>query len=283
MKCYVNHLDTGLRCASPSEITALSVRTVSDLEVSVAVGGRDNSTRLFRHSFELPADSIAPKITLSPHLDTVSRSTLQSLLQNFFQVTAIVEFEDFIATGSRDNSIKLWSSKGELVKTFSMAHADWILSMKIIPGRNAFVSVARDGSLAVSTLFVSRENFPVRISKRANLSAFILKTARKALQFEKRIFRSGQQIWRRLGTLRQLMRSRCAPSELPERMYLPVHLSKSRAKPGSFAFKKPISHLLHEIQTSEIQFHFRKKKNLSRVQFSTKPTTSTNFYLLYLI
>ncbi|CAG5105149.1 Oidioi.mRNA.OKI2018_I69.chr1.g1878.t2.cds [Oikopleura dioica] len=134
VKCYVNHLDTGLRCASPSEITALSVRTVSDLEVSVAVGGRDNSTRLFRHSFELPADSIAPKITLSPHLDTV---------------TAIVEFEDFIATGSRDNSIKLWSSKGELVKTFSMAHADWILSMKIIPGRNAFVSVARDGSLAI--------------------------------------------------------------------------------------------------------------------------------------
>jgi len=110
------------------------VRTVSELEVAVAVGGRDNSTRIFRHSFELPADSISPKITLSPHLDTV---------------TAIVQFPDFIVTGSRDNSLKLWSSNGELIKTFSMAHADWILSMKTVPGRDAFVSIARDGSLAI--------------------------------------------------------------------------------------------------------------------------------------
>ena len=125
------------------------MRTVSELEVAVAVGGRDNSTRVFRHCFELPADSISPKITLSPHLDTVSLHRVNFVIARF-QVTAIVQFPDFIITGSRDNSLKLWSSSGDLIKTFSMAHADWILSMKTIPGRDAFVSIARDGSLAVS-------------------------------------------------------------------------------------------------------------------------------------
>lgn len=75
---------------------------------------------------------------------------LEQPLNLSIQVTAIVQFPDFIITGSRDNSLKLWSSIGDLVKTFSMAHADWILSMKTIPGRDAFVSIARDGSLAVS-------------------------------------------------------------------------------------------------------------------------------------
>lgn len=135
VKCYKTLTDSKLRCITQSEITALSIQNRSDTEVHVAVGGRDHSIRLFRHSFELPPDQISPKFTfLSPHLDTV---------------TALVQIDDFVISGSRDAAIKLWNMKGELLKTVAMAHADWILSIKPLPGRSSCVSVARDGSLAV--------------------------------------------------------------------------------------------------------------------------------------
>ena len=67
-------------------------------------------------------------------------------------MTSIVQRDTLIVSASRDRGIKLWNNEGQLIKSINSAHADWIIDLKLIPSRNAIVSLARDGSIQVRTL-----------------------------------------------------------------------------------------------------------------------------------
>jgi platelet-activating factor acetylhydrolase IB subunit alpha len=53
---------------------------------------------------------------------------------------------EFVATGSRDKSIKLWDSRGGLIKTL-VGHENWVRGLVFHPGGRYLLSVGDDGTI----------------------------------------------------------------------------------------------------------------------------------------
>ena len=53
---------------------------------------------------------------------------------------------EFVATGSRDKTVKLWDSRGTLIKTL-VGHDNWVRSLQFHPGGKYLLSVSDDKSI----------------------------------------------------------------------------------------------------------------------------------------
>ena len=53
---------------------------------------------------------------------------------------------EFIATGSRDKSIRLWDARGTLIKTL-MGHDNWVRALVFHPGGKYLISVSDDKTI----------------------------------------------------------------------------------------------------------------------------------------
>ncbi|KKK16687.1 hypothetical protein ARAM_006177 [Aspergillus rambellii] len=86
---------------------------------------------LFGHDNHLECCAFAPPASY-PYLATLAG-----------QRKSVGERVEFVATGSRDKTIKLWSSRGRLVKTL-VGHDNWVRGLVFHPGGKYLISVGDD-------------------------------------------------------------------------------------------------------------------------------------------
>lgn len=111
-------------------------------------GGRDQAVTV------LEVSSAEPKAALIGHENFIECCMFAppasyghlAILAGLKKPPPINSSSEFIATGSRDKTIKLWESRGRLIKTL-VGHDNWVRSLVFHPGGKYLISVADDKTI----------------------------------------------------------------------------------------------------------------------------------------
>jgi platelet-activating factor acetylhydrolase IB subunit alpha len=111
-------------------------------------GGHDQTARLW------DANSTEPKATFVGHehfvecvaLAPVSAYEHMATMAGLKKAPPATDTAEFAATGSRDKTIKLWDSRGTLIKTL-VGHDNWVRALVFHPGGRYLLSCADDKTI----------------------------------------------------------------------------------------------------------------------------------------
>ncbi|KAM7190373.1 WD40-repeat-containing domain protein [Rhypophila sp. PSN 637] len=112
-------------------------------------GGDDRTARLWEHT----SSSQEPKVTLIGHEHVVlccaiAPATAYAHLAGMagMKKPPVTSSVEFMATGSRDKTIRLWDARGTCIKTLT-GHDNWVRGLVFHPGGKFLISVADDKTL----------------------------------------------------------------------------------------------------------------------------------------